>query len=54
MWWNFVARTGGEIAAAREEWASGSRFGAVAGGGERSPAPPLPPGRLRATGRDRR
>ncbi|MEO8382124.1 MAG: pirin family protein [Acidobacteriota bacterium] len=42
MWWNFVARTPGEIAAAREEWESGSRFGTVRGyDGPRMHAPPL-------------
>ena len=29
MWWNFVARTADEIAAAREDWAAGRRFGEV-------------------------
>jgi quercetin 2,3-dioxygenase len=29
MWWNFVARTPAEIAAAREDWEAGRRFGAV-------------------------
>jgi redox-sensitive bicupin YhaK (pirin superfamily) len=42
MWWNFVARTPGEIAAARADWEAGRRFGAVAAyRGERLPAPPL-------------
>ena len=31
MGWNFVARTPGEIAAARADWVDGRRFGAVAG-----------------------
>jgi hypothetical protein len=31
MWWNFVARTPGEIAAAREDWQAGRRFGPVSG-----------------------
>ena len=31
MGWNFVARTPGEIAAARADWVEGRRFGAVAG-----------------------
>ncbi|HXG58638.1 MAG TPA: pirin family protein [Thermoanaerobaculia bacterium] len=49
MWWNFVARTAEEIAAAREEWERGSGFGEVHGyDGPRSAAPPLakfsPPG----------
>jgi redox-sensitive bicupin YhaK (pirin superfamily) len=29
MWWNFVARTTHEIAAAREDWQAGRRFGEV-------------------------
>ncbi|HEX8154832.1 MAG TPA: pirin family protein, partial [Thermoanaerobaculia bacterium] len=43
MWWNFVARSHEEIAAAREEWdAAGGRFGEVRGyAGPRIPAPPL-------------
>ena len=50
MWWNFVAREGAEIAAARDAWAaSDSRFGAVSGyPGTPLPAPPLPPGGLKA------
>jgi redox-sensitive bicupin YhaK (pirin superfamily) len=48
MWWNFVARTPQEIAAARADWAQG-RFGAVGGyRGDPLPAPPLDPTRLRA------
>jgi len=42
MWWNFVARTTGEILAAREDWESGRRFGPVAAyDGPRLPAPPF-------------
>jgi len=42
MWWNFVAREPGEIAAAREDWAAGRRFGPVPGyPGERLEAPPF-------------
>ena len=43
MWWNFVARTHEELAAAREEWEEGSgRFGTVRGyDGPSVPAPPL-------------
>jgi redox-sensitive bicupin YhaK (pirin superfamily) len=42
MWWNFVARTPAEIAAAREAWESGDGFGPVIGHeGPRVPAPPL-------------
>jgi len=40
MWWNFVARTPDEIAAARMDWESG-RFGEVPYDGPRIPAPPL-------------
>jgi quercetin 2,3-dioxygenase len=43
MWWNFVARTGEEIAQARDDWAAG-RFAEVRGyPGDPLPAPPLPP-----------
>jgi quercetin 2,3-dioxygenase len=42
MWWNFVARTSEEIAAARGDWEAG-RFGEVRGySGEPLAAPPLP------------
>jgi len=42
MWWNFVARTGAEIAQYRSDWAAG-RFGEVSGyPGEPLAAPPLP------------
>ena len=42
MWWNFVGRSGEEIAHAREDWAAG-RFGDVRGyPGEPLAAPPLP------------
>lgn len=42
MWWNFVARTAEEIAAAREDWQEGRRFGEVSGyAGSRLEAPPL-------------
>lgn len=49
MWWNFVARTPGEIAAARLDWEEHRRFGEVrAYSGPRIEAPPLGPlGRLR-------
>jgi quercetin 2,3-dioxygenase len=50
MWWNFVARSGEEVAAAREQWMTGARFGAVAGAGDPLAAPPLPPGRLKPGG----
>jgi redox-sensitive bicupin YhaK (pirin superfamily) len=45
MWWNFVARTGEEIAQAREDWAvqGSGRFGEVHGHpGPPLAAPPLP------------
>jgi redox-sensitive bicupin YhaK (pirin superfamily) len=42
MWWNFVARTPEEIAAARDDWEAGRRFGEVrAYAGERLKAPPF-------------
>ena len=49
MWWNFVARTADEIAAAREAWMlDDGRFGPVHGyPGYPLPAPPLPPGTLK-------
>jgi quercetin 2,3-dioxygenase len=54
MWWNFVARTSEEIAAAREAWTAGDRFGVVTGySGRPLPAPPLPAGRLKPGGRTR-
>jgi quercetin 2,3-dioxygenase len=47
MWWNFVARTPGEIAAAVADWRDG-RFGTVGGyDGDPLPAPPLDAARLR-------
>lgn len=47
MWWNFVARTPEEIAAARAEWEEGNAFGVVRGyDGPRIEAPSL--GRLAA------
>jgi quercetin 2,3-dioxygenase len=48
MWWNFVARTPEEIAAAVADWREG-RFGRVGGyDGDPLPAPPLDAARLRA------
>jgi redox-sensitive bicupin YhaK (pirin superfamily) len=54
MWWNFVARTSDEITAAREDWMSGTRFGAVVGAGEPLAAPSLPSGGLKPGGSVRR
>ncbi|MFD3454074.1 pirin family protein [Streptomyces sp. NPDC058691] len=54
MWWNFVARSGEEIARAREEWNTGTAFGAVHGyDGDRLLAPELPATPLRPRGRER-
>ncbi|MFG1807212.1 pirin family protein [Streptomyces sp. NPDC049040] len=54
MWWNFVARTGDEIAQARTAWEAGDRFGEVHGyAGPRLPAPGLPPTPLKPRGRER-
>ena len=52
MWWNFVARSADEIAAARERWIADD-FGAVRGAGTPLAAPPLPPGRLKPGGATR-
>jgi redox-sensitive bicupin YhaK (pirin superfamily) len=49
MWWNFVGRTHEEIAAAREDWMAGRRFGTVSGfDGDPLPAPAMPTTRLKA------
>jgi redox-sensitive bicupin YhaK (pirin superfamily) len=55
MWWNFVGRSGAEIADFAERWnAEDQRFGAVVGyDGARLEAPPLPPVPLKARGRER-
>ena len=55
MWWNFVGRSGEEIAEYAERWnAEDERFGAVVGyDGDRLEAPPLPPVPLKARGRER-
>ena len=46
MWWNFVARTLAEIAAAAAGWAGGA-YGTVNGyDGDPLPAPPLDAARL--------
>ncbi|SDG88470.1 hypothetical protein SAMN05421505_1097 [Sinosporangium album] len=54
MWWNFVGRTGQEIAQARQEWADGELFGTVHGyAGPRLNAPALPAVPLKPRGRTR-
>jgi redox-sensitive bicupin YhaK (pirin superfamily) len=55
MWWNFVGRSGAEIADYAEQWnAEATRFGSVDGyEGQRLTAPPLPPVPLKARGRER-
>jgi quercetin 2,3-dioxygenase len=55
MWWNFVGRSGEEIADYAEQWNGDSdRFGAVVGyDGARLEAPPLPPLPLKPRGRER-
>lgn len=58
MWWNFVGRSGEEIAGFAEQWDAdergGDRFGAVAGWDDvRMPAPALPPMPLKPRGRAR-
>jgi quercetin 2,3-dioxygenase len=53
MWWNFVGRSGEEIADYADQWNDESeRFGTVVGyDGARLAAPPLPPVPLKARGR---
>ena len=55
MWWNFIGRTGEEVAGFREAWQAGERrFGEVRGyEGDRLGAPPLPGVPLKARGRVR-
>ncbi|MER5863546.1 pirin family protein [Kitasatospora sp. NPDC002040] len=54
MWWNFIGRSGEEIAQARADWTEGSRFGDVHGyDGARLAAPALPPVPLKPRGRVR-
>jgi hypothetical protein len=55
MWWNFVGRSGEEIADHAEQWnAESARFGSVdAYDGARLTAPPLPSVPLKARGRER-
>ncbi len=48
LWWNFVARTPDELAAAVAAWREGSRFGQVTGAeAEAVPAPAFDPSLLR-------
>jgi quercetin 2,3-dioxygenase len=58
MWWNFIGRSGEEIARYRQEWQDGAdRFGSVAGYTgvvDRLPAPALPTTNLKARGNRRR
>ena len=44
MWWNFVARTWGEMRSARDAWAAEERFGEVAGPRLAAPRLPQEPG----------
>ncbi|MFE2979372.1 pirin family protein [Streptomyces sp. NPDC059258] len=54
MFWNFIGRSGDEIAQARKDWEEGSRFGEVQGyDGARLPAPELPATPLKPRGRVR-
>ncbi|MEU2348983.1 pirin family protein [Modestobacter sp. NPDC049651] len=54
MWWNFVGRSGEEIADYAAAWQDGDRFGAVVGlEDERIPAPALPALPLKPRGRER-
>ncbi|MGY1884630.1 pirin family protein [Blastococcus sp. SYSU DS0753] len=55
MWWNFIGRSGEEVAEYAEQWnAESRRFGTVVGyDGDRLEAPPLPPVALWPRGRVR-
>ncbi|MFG2847356.1 pirin family protein [Kitasatospora sp. NPDC048296] len=54
MWWNFIGRSGEDIAQARTDWMTGTRFGEVHGyAGARLRAPELPAVPLKARGRER-
>ncbi|MFI1676323.1 pirin family protein [Streptomyces sp. NPDC020607] len=54
MWWNFIGRTHEDIAQARADWMSGTRFGEVKGyDGDPLPAPELPSVPLKPRGRVR-
>jgi len=54
MWWNFIGADHEDVVAARHDWMTGDRFGAVAGFvGAPLPAPTMPATRLRPWGRVR-
>lgn len=54
MFWNWIGRSQGDIAQAREDWMNGTRFGEVKGyDGPPLPAPDLPPAHLKPRGRVR-
>ncbi|GAQ56298.1 quercetin 2,3-dioxygenase [Streptomyces acidiscabies] len=54
MFWNWIGRSQEEIAQARADWATGTRFGDVKGyDGDRLPAPELPATPLKPRGRVR-
>jgi redox-sensitive bicupin YhaK (pirin superfamily) len=54
MWWNFVGRSADDVARARADWTTGTRFGEVHGyEGQRLAAPELPPVPLKPRGRVR-
>ncbi|MFF1699373.1 pirin family protein [Streptomyces sp. NPDC058257] len=54
MWWNFIGRSQEDIARARSDWMSGTRFGEVKGyDGDPLPAPELPSVPLKPRGRVR-
>lgn len=54
MWWNFIGRSHDDVAQAREDWASGARFGQVHGyDGAPLRAPDLPTLPLKPRGRAR-
>jgi redox-sensitive bicupin YhaK (pirin superfamily) len=54
MWWNFIGRSHDDIAAYRDDWSAGRRFGEVAFDGAPLPAPELPTITLKPRGRVRR
>lgn len=54
MFWNWIGRSHEDIAQAREDWMTGTRFGEVKGyDGPPIPAPELPTARLKSRGRAR-